>query len=157
MFPAKTRIQMVQRHLTLASAEKGKQWAGRTAMEDLIQQKPSVIGLGSGSTIVYAIEHLAKATIARDIVCIPTSFQTRQLILEHKLKLGSLEQYVCIAMNHESPFVSLFIRYPNIDITIDGADEIDPNLNAIKGGGACLFQERLVAQASKKFMLVAGM
>lgn len=56
---------------------------------------------------------------------------------------------------NEKP-LSYFIRYPNVDITIDGADEIDPNLNAIKGGGACLFQERLVAQASKKFMLVAG-
>jgi ribose 5-phosphate isomerase A len=92
MFSAKTKIQMVRRHIATISAEKGKQWAGRTAMEDLMQQKPNVIGLGSGSTIVYAIEHLAKATIARDIVCIPTSFQTRQLILKHKLKLGSLEQ-----------------------------------------------------------------
>lgn len=41
-------------------------------------------------------------------------------------------------------------------MTIDGADEIDRKLNAIKGGGACLFQERLVAQASRRFILVAG-
>lgn len=41
-------------------------------------------------------------------------------------------------------------------MTIDGADEIDPSLNAIKGGGGCLFQERLVAQASSRFILVAG-
>lgn len=41
-------------------------------------------------------------------------------------------------------------------MTIDGADEIDRGLNAIKGGGACLFQERLVAQASHRFILVAG-
>lgn len=41
-------------------------------------------------------------------------------------------------------------------MTIDGADEIDRKLNAIKGGGACLFQERLVAQASRRFVLVAG-
>lgn len=41
-------------------------------------------------------------------------------------------------------------------MTIDGADEIDQKLNAIKGGGACLFQERLVAQASRRFVLVAG-
>ncbi|KAI8646469.1 ribose 5-phosphate isomerase [Parasitella parasitica] len=40
-------------------------------------------------------------------------------------------------------------------MTIDGADEVDERLNAIKGGGACLFQERLVAQASKRFILVA--
>jgi ribose 5-phosphate isomerase A len=43
-----------------------------------------------------------------------------------------------------------------IDITIDGADEIDQNLNAIKGGGGCLFQERLVAQSTRRFILVAG-
>lgn len=48
------------------------------------------------------------------------------------------------------------IRYPRIDVTVDGADEIDPRLNAIKGGGACLFQERLVAKASRRFVLVAG-
>lgn len=96
MFSVKTPFYMIQRHLTTVSAEKGKQWAGRAAMEDLLQEKPGVIGIGSGSTIVYAIEHLAKVNIGQDIVCIPTSFQTRQLILEHKLKLGSLEQYVVV-------------------------------------------------------------
>lgn len=50
----------------------------------------------------------------------------------------------------------LVSSYPIIDMTIDGADEIDRKLNAIKGGGACLFQERLVAQASDRFILVAG-
>lgn len=50
----------------------------------------------------------------------------------------------------------LVSSYPIIDMTIDGADEIDRELNAIKGGGACLFQERLVAQASDRFILVAG-
>lgn len=43
-----------------------------------------------------------------------------------------------------------------IDVTIDGADEVDTDLNAIKGGGGCLFQERLVAQSSRRFILVAG-
>lgn len=47
-------------------------------------------------------------------------------------------------------------RYTSIDVTIDGADEIDPELDAIKGGGACLFQERLIAQASQQFILIAG-
>ncbi|KAL9540213.1 hypothetical protein MBANPS3_009810 [Mucor bainieri] len=46
--------------------------------------------------------------------------------------------------------------YLAIDVTIDGADEIDCELNAIKGGGGCLFQERLVAQASDRFILVAA-
>lgn len=41
-------------------------------------------------------------------------------------------------------------------MTIDGADEVDEQLNAIKGGGACQFQEKLVAEAAKKFVIVAG-
>jgi ribose 5-phosphate isomerase len=41
-------------------------------------------------------------------------------------------------------------------VTIDGADEVDPQLNAIKGGGACQFQEKVVAEAAKKFVIVAG-
>lgn len=49
-----------------------------------------------------------------------------------------------------------WIRYPEIDVTIDGADEVDEHLNAIKGGGACQFQEKLVAEAAKKFVIVAG-
>jgi ribose 5-phosphate isomerase A len=43
-----------------------------------------------------------------------------------------------------------------LDVAIDGADEVDENLQCIKGGGACLFQEKLVAQAAKKFIIVAG-
>jgi ribose 5-phosphate isomerase A len=87
-----------KRHSSTFSSEKGKKWAGIKAMESLIESKPSVIGLGSGSTIVYAIEHLAKTQIAKKLTCIPTSFQTRQLIIENNLILGSLEQYV----NHPS-------------------------------------------------------
>lgn len=132
---AYTRI--LRRQLSTQSAERGKQWAGYSAMKYLIQAKPSVIGLGSGSTIVYAIEYLKQHPFSSNVVCIPTSFQTRQLILQSKLKMGSLD------------------NFPVIDMTIDGADEIDRELNAIKGGGACLFQERLVAQASKRFILVA--
>ncbi|KAI8890131.1 ribose-5-phosphate isomerase [Backusella circina FSU 941] len=121
----------------LSKADKAKKWAGQHAVEYVLTRNPSVVGLGSGSTIVHAIEHLATTRLAQRAICIPTSFQTRELILSHKLCLGSIEQY------------------PHIDITIDGADEIDPGLNAIKGGGACLFQERLIAQASKEFVLVA--
>jgi ribose 5-phosphate isomerase A len=47
------------------------------------------------------------------------------------------------------------VRYPNIDVTIDGADEVDSQLNAIKGGGAAHLQEKVVAEAAKKFVIVA--
>lgn len=85
-------FNLLKRHSSTMSTENGKKWAGIKAMQDLVQSKPSVIGLGSGSTIVYAIEYLAKTRLAETVVCIPTSFQTRQLIISHKLKLGSLEE-----------------------------------------------------------------
>jgi ribose 5-phosphate isomerase A len=85
-------IRIIRRQLSTQSAERGKQWAGYSAMKYLIESKPSVIGLGSGSTIVYAINYLKQNTqFAKQVVCIPTSFQTRQLILDYKLNLGSLD------------------------------------------------------------------
>lgn len=85
-------IQIIRRQLSTQSAERGKKWAGYSAMKYLIESKPLVIGLGSGSTIVYAIEYLKQnSQFAKQVVCIPTSFQTRQLILDYKLNLGSLD------------------------------------------------------------------
>lgn len=85
-------FSLLKRQLSTSATERGKKWAGKKAMQDLIDSKPSVIGLGSGSTIVYAIEHLAQSQLAETVTCVPTSFQSRQLILAHKLKLGLLEQ-----------------------------------------------------------------
>lgn len=82
-----------RRYLTTRNLkEQGKKWAGCKAMDHLIQARPSIIGLGSGSTIVYAIEHLAKSAFSKQVICVPTSFQTRQLVLAHKLRLGTLEE-----------------------------------------------------------------
>ncbi|KAG2230324.1 ribose-5-phosphate isomerase [Thamnidium elegans] len=128
---------VLKRHSSTLALENGKQWAGVNAIEDLIQSNPSVIGLGSSSTMVYAIEHLARTRLAKTVTCIPTSFQTRQLIISHKLKLGSLDQF------------------PVVDVTVDSADEIDSNLNAIKGSGGYILQDRLLAQSSRRFILVA--
>ena len=69
-------------------------------------------------------------------ICIPTGFQSKQLIIDNGLRLGTIEQY------------------PDIDIAFDGADEVDPQLNLIKGGGACLFQEKLVAASAKNLLLL---
>jgi ribose 5-phosphate isomerase A len=68
---------------------------------------------------------------------IPSSFQASSLILDNNLPLASLNEY------------------PEIDVCFDGADEVDSHLNAIKGGGACLLQEKLVISASKKWYIVA--
>lgn len=82
-------------------------------------------------------EALKKSKLpVENLVCIPTSFQAKQLIIENGLRLGSLEQY------------------PEIDITIDGADEVDEKLNLIKGGGGCQTMEKLVAFAAKHLFIV---
>lgn len=69
--------------------------------------------------------------------CVPTSFQSKQLIHEFGLPITDLE------------------LEPQLDVTIDGADEMDRNFVAIKGGGACLAQEKVIANASSKFIVVA--
>lgn len=118
--------------------EQGKKLAAYRAVDEYITTEHQVVGIGSGSTVVYVVERILQRPELNHIVYIPTSFQSKLLILEGGLKLGSIEQY------------------PEIDVTIDGADEVDEALNAIKGGGACQFQEKLVAEAAKKFVIVAG-
>ncbi|KAI9285896.1 ribose-5-phosphate isomerase [Umbelopsis sp. AD052] len=122
----------------MASAvEKGKKVAAYRAVDENITAEHKVIGIGSGSTVVYAVERILQRKELQHIVYIPTSFQSRLLITEGGLTLGSIEQF------------------PEIDVTIDGADEVDSQLNAIKGGGACQFQEMVVAKAAKKFVMIA--
>ena len=118
--------------------EKGKKNAAIKAVEENIKAG-MVLGIGSGSTVVYAVEKIAELNKENDLElkCIPTSFQSYQLIVENGLTLVSLDQY------------------PEIDLDIDGADEIDKNLNLIKGGGGCLVQEKIVASNSKSFVIVA--
>ncbi|MFW9896801.1 MAG: ribose 5-phosphate isomerase A, partial [Candidatus Thorarchaeota archaeon] len=118
--------------------EQGKKNAAILAVEENI--KPGmVLGIGSGSTVVYAVEKIAELNKTKNLnlKCIPTSFQSYQLIVGNELTLVSLDQY------------------PVLDLDIDGADEIDKNLNLIKGGGGCLVQEKIIASNSKKFIIVA--
>ncbi|KXS15170.1 hypothetical protein M427DRAFT_32623 [Gonapodya prolifera JEL478] len=108
--------------------------------------KPLVLGIGSGSTVVPVVDALKNKILkspggwnanVRNIVCVPTSWQAKDLIVGAGLPLGDLSQY------------------PDVDIDIDGADEVDSGLNCIKGGGGCHLQEKLVAYNSKMFVLVA--
>ncbi|MFW9949521.1 MAG: ribose 5-phosphate isomerase A [Candidatus Thorarchaeota archaeon] len=117
--------------------EVGKKKAAVKAVEDNVR-KDMILGIGSGSTVVYAVEYIAKINREKNLnlKCIPTSFQSRQLILENDLNLVSLDQY------------------PEIDVDIDGADEVDSNLNLIKGGGGCHVQEKIIASNAKKFVVV---
>jgi ribose 5-phosphate isomerase A len=98
------------------------------------------IGLGSGSTAMLALRHLAERLetgALRDIIGCPTSQTTRA----EATRLG-------VAMMGDD------LAEP-LDLTIDGADEIDPDLNIIKGGGGALLREKIVAQASHRVVIIA--
>jgi len=118
--------------------EIGKKKAAFKAVEENVK-KGMILGIGSGSTVVYAVKKIAEINKTEDLnlKCIPTSFQSHQLIVENGLTLVTLDQY------------------PEIDLDIDGADEIDKTLNLIKGGGGCLVQEKIVASSSKKLVIIA--
>ncbi len=118
--------------------ELGKKTAAEKAVEENVK-KNMILGIGSGSTVVYAVKKIAELNKDNDLnlKCIPTSFQSYQLIVENGFNLVSLDQY------------------PEIDLDIDGADEIDKKLNLIKGGGGCLVQEKIIASNSKELIIIA--
>ena len=98
-----------------------------------------VVGLGSGSTVVPMVMELA-SRIRReelDIVGIPTSVATHSLAEEQGITLSTLDEH------------------PAIDLVIDGADEISPQLDLIKGLGGALVREKIVATASKRMVVIA--
>jgi ribose 5-phosphate isomerase A len=98
-----------------------------------------VVGLGSGSTAAYAIEALGER-IKREnlsLLAVPTSYQAFLLAIKCGIAVTTLDEH------------------PVIDVTIDGADQIDPKLNLIKGMGAALAREKIVASASKMNIIIA--
>lgn len=137
-FPFTFLLLLLLQVMSTDSIEQGKKLAAYRAVDEYISPNHKVVGIGSGSTVVYVVERILQKPELKHIVYIPTSFQSKILILEGGLQLGSIEQY------------------PEIDVTIDGADEVDEYLNAIKGGGACQFQEKVVAEAAHQFVIVAG-
>ncbi|MDQ0231788.1 ribose-5-phosphate isomerase RpiA [Metabacillus malikii] len=114
---------------------KGKQLAGEKAVEYI--EDGMIVGLGTGSTAYYAIKKIGELVKSGfKIKCVSTSTSTTELATTLGIELVSLNDV------------------ESIDITIDGADEIDKNNNAIKGGGGALLFEKLVATASKKVIWV---
>ena len=113
-----------------------KQIAGEKAVEYV--KDGMVVGLGTGSTVFYAIKKIGeRVKNGLDIIGIPTSVETEKLAKQIGIQLSTLEEH------------------PVIDVTIDGADEIDKKLNLIKGMGGALLREKIVASASKKEVIVA--
>ncbi len=116
--------------------EREKEAAGRAAAK--LVRDGDIVGLGTGSTAYFAVVALGERVKAGlKMVGIPTSVQTAELARAVGIPLTTLDEH------------------PEIDITIDGADEVDPKLNLIKGGGGALLREKVVASVTKKMVVVA--
>lgn len=96
-----------------------------------------IVGLGTGSTTHFFIEKLGKRIKeeAMEIMGIPTSYQSFLLAKDAGISITTLEEY-------------------DIDIAVDGADEVDSNLNLIKGGGAAHTMEKIVDEAAERFVVI---
>lgn len=123
--------------MTVIEASLLKQKAAQRAVDFV--QSGMVVGLGVGSTAIWAVREIAQRIRAgelKDICGIPCSLQTEVEARQLGIPLTTLEEH------HQ------------IDITIDGADEVDPALNLIKGGGGALLREKIVAQASRREVII---
>lgn len=113
----------------------------RQAAERAVEQVQSgmVVGLGHGSTAIYAVRRigaLIQVGTLKNVLGIPCSQQIELEARKLDIPITTLEEN------------------PVVDLTIDGADEVDPHLEVIKGGGGALLREKIVAQASKREIIV---
>lgn len=116
--------------------DQSKQLVGQEAVKYI--QDGMKVGLGSGSTVYYMVKALGERVKAEglDIVAISTSNVTDEWAREFGIPLTD------------------FSHIQELDIAIDGADEVDDNLQLIKGGGGALFREKVVAAAAKEFIVI---
>ena len=122
----------------MTSQEELKKQTGYKSVDDYVSSG-MVVGLGTGSTAYYAVERLGqklKSGELKDIVAIPTSIRTK----EQAESLGI-------------PLVTLD-THSKLDVAIDGADNVDPGFNLVKGGGGALLREKMVELAADKFIVI---
>ena len=120
------------------SQDELKKLVGYKAVDDYVRSG-MVVGLGTGSTAYFAVERVGqklKSGELKDIVCIPTSERTK----EQALSLG----IPLVTLNEKS----------RLDVSIDGADDVDPDLCLVKGGGGALLREKMVEVVSDKFICI---
>jgi ribose 5-phosphate isomerase A len=112
-----------------------KRMAGEAACDYV--KDGMVVGLGTGSTVHYTIKKLGRM-VAKGlrIIGIPTSIRSENLARQCKIPMSSLNEH------------------PRVDVSIDGADEVDPKLNLIKGMGGALVREKIVASVSRRLIIV---
>jgi ribose 5-phosphate isomerase A len=115
--------------------EKEKDAAARASVR--LVHDGDVVGLGTGSTAAYVVKCLGERVQAGlKIVGIPTSVRTQELAMSLGIPLTTLDE--C----------------QQIDVAIDGADEFDPQLQLIKGGGGALLREKIIASAARQFVVI---
>ncbi len=113
-----------------------KRAAAAAALE--LVQPGMRLGLGTGSTAAHFVDLLGdKVAAGLDVVCVPTSEATRRQAEQRQIPLSTLDDL------------------PELDLTVDGADEIDGSLRLIKGGGGALLREKIVAAASRRMAVIS--
>ena len=124
--------------MSTVSQDELKKLVGYKAVDDYVKSG-MIVGLGTGSTAYFAVERVGeklKSGELKDILAIPTSVRTK----EQAESLGI-------------PLVTLD-THSKLDVAIDGADEVDPNLCLTKGGGGALFREKIVEVCADKFIVI---
>ncbi|KAH8891779.1 ribose 5-phosphate isomerase [Thozetella sp. PMI_491] len=124
-----------------ALVEQAKKAAAFQAVQEHLLPTYKHIGIGSGSTVVYVVEAIAALgpAVTNGMRFYSTGEQSATLITSADLKLG---------------FMRRLGSDVSLDVCFDGADEVDEDLNLIKGGGACLWQEKIVVANANKFICV---
>ncbi|PNE12611.1 MAG: ribose 5-phosphate isomerase A [Beijerinckiaceae bacterium] len=118
------------------SQDDSKQLAAAKALE--LVTPGMRLGLGTGTTAAHFVALLgARVAKGLDVICVPTSERTRTLAALYSIPLTTID------------------ASPELDLTVDGADEFDPKLRLIKGGGGALLREKIVAMASKRMIVIA--
>src|SRR6266581_5480954 len=119
----------------MADRERMKQLACQRAAQEV--QHGMVLGLGTGSTVYYFLQELGRMVRqGLRIAGVPTSVQTTQIATQLAIPLTTLE------------------THPGLDLAVDGADEVDDDLNLIKGAGGALLREKIVAASAARFLVV---
>lgn len=136
LFASRSRSTILRS--TAMSQDELKKLVGYKAVDDYVKSG-MVVGLGTGSTAYFAVERVGeklKTGELEDIIAIPTSVRTKEQAESLGIPLTTLD------------------THSKLDVAIDGADEVDPELNLTKGGGGALFREKIVEVCAEKFIVI---
>merc|ERR1711981_1253544 len=136
--PSRSFASKVAMSATKLSQDELKKMVGYKAVDDYVKSG-MVIGLGTGSTAAFAVERVGqklKSGELKDIIAVPTSIRTKEQAESLGIPLATLD------------------THSDLDVAIDGADDVDPNLNLVKGGGGVLFREKIVEMCAAKFIVI---